>query len=141
MCNIVVPASRLIEAAKTQCHGLPVCDVGAGGGGLAAGREVHPPHTVKRWERFLMTFCTTCGRYATVDGRHLAAVCEGRNFRISRKGRENLSRIEAGLYPRREGVPKALQAAFDARDRAALRGGECGSPSNGGEGGPSAAVG
>ena len=88
-----------------------------------------------------MTFCTVCGRYATVDGRHLAAPCEGRNVQISRKGRENLSRIEAGLYPRREGVPKALRAALDARDRAALREGESGAPSNGGESEPSAAVG
>ena len=142
VCNIVVPASRLIEAAKTQCRGLPVSDVGAGGGGLAAGREVHPSHTVQRWERYLMSFCTTCGRYATVDGRHLAAKCEGRNRKISRKGRENLSRIEAGLYPRREGVPKALQAALDARDLAGLaRRCESEAPSEGGDGGPSAAAG
>ena len=141
VCDIVVPASRLIEAASTQCRGLPVCAVGAGGGELAAGRAVHSSHSVQRWERFLMTFCTVCGKYATLDGRHLAAPCEGRNSQISRKGRENLSRIEAGLYPRREGVPKALQAALDARDRAALREGVCAGPSNGGESEPSAAAG
>ena len=137
MCNIVVPASRLIEAAKTQCRGLPVLEVGAGGVGLAAGRDVHPSHTVQRWERYLMSFCTTCGKYATVDGRHLAAKCKG----ISRKGRENLTHIDDGKFPRRDGVPKALQAALDARDRGPLARRIVRAVPEGGDGGPSAYAG
>ena len=54
-----------------------------------------------------MHFCRKCGFFATVDFRHLRAKCLG----STRKGRENLSRIARGIYPRREGAPRAVREA------------------------------
>ena len=112
-CELIVPASRLVTAASTPCPGRPVSrEIGAGArGSCVAGREVHPTHKVHYWSKYALSFCTACGKYATLDGRHLATRCLG----SSRKGRENLSRIEQGLYPRREGVPARLQEVLEAR--------------------------
>ena len=55
---------------------------------------------------------------ATVDFRYLKKQCPGKTA----KGQENLSRIARGLYPRREGAPKAIrEAAFLAQEEEAVQ--------------------
>ena len=73
--------------------------------GVAA--AIHTSHRAGWWGAFSLHFCHECGRYATVDFRHLRRQCPG----STPKGRENLSRIARGLYPRREGAPKAVSEA------------------------------
>eukprot|EP00959_Pyramimonas_sp_CCMP1952_P462820 9483880-Pyramimonas_sp.AAC.1 len=52
-------------------------------------------------------FCMTCGRTATADARHLSGVCSP----PTRKGGENLRRIQKGLFPSYRGPPVSVMAA------------------------------
>ena len=54
----------------------------------------------------------------TVDPRNLVKRCPG----STRKGDENLARMRKGLFPRREGPPKAVCRARELRIREAAVG-------------------
>ena len=47
-------------------------------------------------QKFTMCFCSECGKTAAEDPRHLAAPCGG----ITRKGKENLAKIDKGSFTR-----------------------------------------
>ena len=117
MCMQLVRRSYLEGFCRTECVApvIPKVPIASSGPcGISRGKKVcsevvaHPTHKMSFWPKYLLHFCTCCGRIGTVDFRHLAERCPGKN----RNGQENLSRIRKGLYPRREGPPRAVIAAL-----------------------------
>ena len=76
------------------------------------GKVLHPSHRVQLWPRHSLFFRTRCGCTATTDPRQLA----GESGVASRKGRENLARIQRGLHPGRR-VSEAAAACDLGRVR------------------------
>ena len=76
------------------------------------GKQLHSSHRLQLWLRHSLYFCVRCGCTATTDPRHLLGEC----VEATRKGRENLARIQKGLHPGRR-VPAAAAACDLGRVR------------------------
>ena len=132
LCHQLVNRSCLVEACASPCSAVagvvephPADVIRAAGSEVwVGGIALHPSRRLQLWPRHSLYFCSRCGFTATTDPRQLAGVCgvgDGHGV-ATRKGRENLARIQKGLHPGRR-VPDAAVACDEGRvaREAALR--------------------
>eukprot|EP00959_Pyramimonas_sp_CCMP1952_P049025 1024305-Pyramimonas_sp.AAC.1 len=105
----VVPRARVARVAAASAHRLHPGELCVGLRGLSPdsaqgqtpGNRLEAPGGrgpsvafARRVDECFLTFCHTCGAYATTDPRHLIAECSP-----SRKGLDNLARLRKKAFP------------------------------------------
>jgi hypothetical protein len=116
-CGLTTDKCKVRQACATPCtHQPPLPSasdqiVPVQGTITISGRELHASHKLHFMQKYRLYFCRGRGKTATEDPRHLAAPCTG----ITKKGRENLAKIDKGEFTRahagRDGLTKFLRAA------------------------------
>ena len=109
LCHEVVPVQSISAFAETPCTSASqdlssLGDMGvvrASGSVTVGGKVCHASHVLQFWPKFGLHFCSVCGKTATEDPRHLVAECKA-----TKKGFENLKRIQKGLFPSHAGPSK-----------------------------------
>ncbi|CAK0848684.1 unnamed protein product, partial [Prorocentrum cordatum] len=101
-CGVTVDKAQIRPACATPCQPVapqPVASdqvAPAQGAATLCGRELHSSHKLHFSQKCCMYFCRECGKTATEDPRHLASPCGG----LTRKGKDNLAKIDKGLFTR-----------------------------------------
>ena len=75
------------------------------------GERLHHSHSLREFPDLCLWACTTCGLYAALAARELRGPCGP----LTPRGRNNLARLDRGLWPHPRGAPAEVQRLIELR--------------------------